>query len=156
MARSGASQDHYILLVVGTRRWGGGWCRVLLQQPLSNSRRWKAREKVCLQEKYYFHDLKVRCGQCSWLQIQWPGFDSRRYPIFWGVVGLERGPLNLMSTIDCLCGLVVRVPGYRTRDSGSIPGAITFFEKLWVWKGVHSASWVHLRSYLEENVAAMV
>jgi hypothetical protein len=27
------------------------------------------------------------------------GFDSRRYQIFWKVVGLWRGPLNLVSTI---------------------------------------------------------
>jgi hypothetical protein len=28
------------------------------------------------------------------------GLDSRRYHIFWEVVGLERGPLSLVSTID--------------------------------------------------------
>jgi hypothetical protein len=39
-------------------------------------------------------------GQSSWLQIQRSGFDSRRYQIFWEVVGLERGPLNLVSTIE--------------------------------------------------------
>jgi hypothetical protein len=27
----------------------------------------------------------------------------------------------------CLCGLVVRVPAYRSRDSVSIPGATRFF-----------------------------
>jgi hypothetical protein len=26
-----------------------------------------------------------------------PGFDSRRYQIFWEVVGLERAPLSLVS-----------------------------------------------------------
>jgi hypothetical protein len=43
---------------------------------------------------------------------------------------------------DCRgpCGLVVRVPGYRNRSPGSIPGATSFTEKLWVWNGVHSAS----------------
>jgi hypothetical protein len=34
--------------------------------------------------------------------------------------------------VDCLCGLVVRVPG-------SIPGAATFSDWQWVWNGVHSA-----------------
>jgi hypothetical protein len=29
-------------------------------------------------------------GQSSWLQIQSSGFDSRRYQIFWEVVGLEQ------------------------------------------------------------------
>jgi hypothetical protein len=39
-------------------------------------------------------------GQSSWLQNQRPGFDSRGYQIFWEVVGLERGPLSLVSTIE--------------------------------------------------------
>jgi hypothetical protein len=58
--------------------------------------------------------------------------------------------------IDRLCGLVVRVPGYRSRGPGSIPGTTRFSEKQWVWNGVHSASWVQFRSYLEENIAAPV
>jgi hypothetical protein len=32
--------------------------------------------------------------------MQRPGFDSRLYQIFWKVVGLERGPLSLVSTIE--------------------------------------------------------
>jgi hypothetical protein len=36
----------------------------------------------------------------SWLQIQRSGFDSRRYQIFWEVLGLERGPLSLVSTTE--------------------------------------------------------
>jgi hypothetical protein len=39
-------------------------------------------------------------GQSSWLQIQRPGFDSQHYQIFWGVVGLEWGPLNRVSTVE--------------------------------------------------------
>jgi hypothetical protein len=39
-----------------------------------------------------------------------------------------------------LCGLVVRVSGYRSRGRGSISSAIRFSEKEWVWNGVHSAS----------------
>jgi hypothetical protein len=39
-------------------------------------------------------------GQSTWLQIQRSGLDSRRYQIFWEVVGLERGPLSLVSTIE--------------------------------------------------------
>jgi hypothetical protein len=51
---------------------------------------------------------------------------------------------------------VVRVPVYRSRGPGSISCAARFSEKQWVWKGVHSASWVRLRSYLKERVAASV
>jgi hypothetical protein len=41
-------------------------------------------------------------GQSSWLQVQRPRFDSLRYQIFWAVVGLERGPLSLVSTTEGL------------------------------------------------------
>jgi hypothetical protein len=37
--------------------------------------------------------------QRSWLQIQRSGFDSQRCQIFWEVVGVEHGPLSLVSTI---------------------------------------------------------
>jgi hypothetical protein len=38
---------------------------------------------------------------------------------------------------DRLCGLVVRVLGYKSGGPGSIPG--TTKKKYWVWNGVHSA-----------------
>jgi hypothetical protein len=40
------------------------------------------------------------CGQSSWQQIRRPGFDSRHYQK--KVVGLERGPLSLVSTTEAL------------------------------------------------------
>jgi hypothetical protein len=55
-------------------------------------------------------------GQSSWLQIRRPGFDSRHYQIFWKkkkgkqVVGLERGPLSLMSTSEELLDRKVAAP----------------------------------------------
>jgi hypothetical protein len=42
-------------------------------------------------------------GQSSWLQIQRPGFVSRHYQKK-KVVGLERGPLSLVSTTEELLG----------------------------------------------------
>jgi hypothetical protein len=42
------------------------------------------------------------------------------------------------SILDRLFGLVGRVPGYKSRVPGSIPGAAIFSEKYWVWNGVHS------------------
>jgi hypothetical protein len=39
-------------------------------------------------------------GQSSSLQFQRSGFDFRIYQIFLEVVGLERGPLSLVSTIE--------------------------------------------------------
>jgi hypothetical protein len=49
--------------------------------------------------------------------------------------------------LDRLCGLVVRVLGYRFGGPGSIPGTTRFSDKKkkkenkeWVWNGVHSAS----------------
>jgi hypothetical protein len=46
-----------------------------------------------------------------------------------------------------LCGLVVRVPGYRSRGRGRFPALPDFLRS----SGVHSASWVQLKSYLEEK-----
>jgi hypothetical protein len=56
----------------------------------------------------------------------------------------------------CLRGLVVIVPGYRSRGPSSIPGATAFSEKWWIWNRFHSASSVQLRSYWEEKVALPV
>jgi hypothetical protein len=39
-------------------------------------------------------------GQSSWLQSQRSGLDSQSYHISWEVLGLERGPLNLVSTTE--------------------------------------------------------
>jgi hypothetical protein len=42
------------------------------------------------------------CGLVVWVpgyRSRGPGFDSRRYQIFWEVVGLERGPLSLVRII---------------------------------------------------------
>jgi hypothetical protein len=44
-------------------------------------------------------------GQSSWLQIRRPGFDSQHYQKKGKqVVGLERGPLSLVSTTEELLG----------------------------------------------------
>jgi hypothetical protein len=95
--------------------------------------------------------LNLLCDRLCGLVVRVPGyrsivprFDSRHYQTLWEVVGLERGPLSLVSTIEeltelyvyqkisvcpvgtnrifkyCLernnrlCGLVVRVVGYRS------------------------------------------
>jgi hypothetical protein len=39
-----------------------------------------------------------------------PGFDSRRYQIFWEVVRLERGPLSLVRRIEELLERTVAAP----------------------------------------------
>jgi hypothetical protein len=52
--------------------------------------------------------------------VRVPGFDSRRYQVFLEVVGLERGPLSLVSIIGELLeressgsGLEMREYGHR-------------------------------------------
>jgi hypothetical protein len=57
-------------------------------------------------------------GQSSWLQIQRSGVDSRRYQIFWEVVGLELGPLSFLSTTDELLGSKRSGSGLENRDYG--------------------------------------
>jgi hypothetical protein len=49
-------------------------------------------------------------GQSSWLQIRRPGFDSRHYQNKKQVVGLERGPLSIVSTTEELIDTKVAAP----------------------------------------------
>jgi hypothetical protein len=58
-------------------------------------------------------------GLSSWLQIQRSGFDSRRYHIFWEVVGLKRGQLSLVSTIEELLGRKSSGCSLECREYGS-------------------------------------
>jgi hypothetical protein len=57
-------------------------------------------------------------GLSSWLQIQGSGFDSQRYQIFWEVVGLERGPLSLVSTTEEVLGRESSGSGLQSRKYG--------------------------------------
>jgi hypothetical protein len=47
-----------------------------------------------------------------------PGFDSRRYQIFWKVVGLERGPLSLVRIIEELLEWKSSGSGQENRING--------------------------------------
>jgi hypothetical protein len=57
-------------------------------------------------------------GRSSWLQIQRSRFDSRHFQIFWEIVGLELGPLGLVSTIDELLERKSSGSGLQNRDYG--------------------------------------
>jgi hypothetical protein len=65
-------------------------------------------------------------GQSSWLQIQRSGFGSQRYQIFWEAMGLEQGPLSLVSTIEELLerkssGSGLEIRGCGRRDPSRWP-----------------------------------
>jgi hypothetical protein len=47
-----------------------------------------------------------------------PGFDSRRYQIFWEVVVLERGPFSLVSRTEELLGRNSSGSGLETQEYG--------------------------------------
>jgi hypothetical protein len=57
-------------------------------------------------------------GQSYWLQIQRSGFDSRHYLIFWGLMGLDRGPLSPVSTTEELLGRKSSDSGLENREYG--------------------------------------
>jgi hypothetical protein len=59
----------------------------------------------------------LRCCLCG-LVVRGPGFDSRRYQIFWEVVGLVRGPLSLLSTTQELLGRKSSGSGLENREYG--------------------------------------
>jgi hypothetical protein len=57
-------------------------------------------------------------GQSSWLRSQRSGFNSLLYQIFWEVVGLERGPLSHVSTIEELLERKKSGSGLEEREYG--------------------------------------
>jgi hypothetical protein len=64
---------------------------------------------------FNFHDRL--CGLVvgvSDYRTKGPGFDSRRFQIFWEAVGLERRPLSLVRTTEELLGGKVAAPVYKT------------------------------------------
>jgi hypothetical protein len=75
--------------------------------------------KIICKKSFTFFLLPLRSrGQSTWLQIQRSGFDSWRYQIFWEVVGLEWGPLSLVSTIMELLGRNNSGPSLESREYG--------------------------------------
>jgi hypothetical protein len=67
------------------------------------------RGRICNKESHFLHFTFFQqpfgqplwpSGQCSWLKIQRSGFDSQHCQIFLKVVGLERGTVSLVSTIE--------------------------------------------------------
>jgi hypothetical protein len=63
------------------------------------------------------------------------GFDSQCYQIFWEVVGLQRGPLSLMSTIEELLerkssGSSLESREYGRRDPSHWPHGTLYMQKL--------------------------
>jgi hypothetical protein len=77
---------------------------------------------------------------------------SKNTSVLYGTCPLFSNIFLWFKKCDCLCGLVVRVPGYRSRGPGLILSATRFSEKQLVKNGVHSASWVQLRSYFSRNL----
>jgi hypothetical protein len=57
-------------------------------------------------------------GQSSWLQIQSSMFDTRRYQIFWELVGLERGPPILVIATEELLARKSSSSGLESREYG--------------------------------------
>jgi hypothetical protein len=95
----------------------------------------------------------ILCMLCrrSGLVVRVPGYRTEMYCVSCEV--RTEFIYVMLKKIDRLCDVAVKVPGCRSRGSGSIP---EFSEKQWVWNGIHSASRVHLSSYLKEKVAAPV
>jgi hypothetical protein len=88
-------------------------------------------------------------GQSSWLQIQRSGFDSRRYQILWEVVGLERGPLSLVSTSEELLGrnssgFSLENREYGRGDPSRWPRGTLYPQKLVLTSPTSSSRWVDI------------
>jgi hypothetical protein len=73
-----------------------------------------------LKGSQYFEGTCIKgfCCATEFLIHEWSGFDSQCYQIFWEVVGLERGPLSLVSTIEELLGRKSSGSGLESREYG--------------------------------------
>jgi hypothetical protein len=97
-------------------------------------------------------------GQSSWLQLQRSLLDSRRYHIFWEVVGLERGPLSLLNTIEELfeiksSGSGLECREYRRRYPSRWPHGTVYSQMLaltWPTSGYRSICTFRLRTQATE------
>jgi hypothetical protein len=102
--------------------------------------------------------------QSFWLQIQRYRFDSRLYQIFWEAVGLERGPLSLVSTIEELLGRKSSGSGLEGREychgeASSWPRCTFYSQKLalsLLTSGGRSVGIVRSRTQATKCFAAMV
>jgi hypothetical protein len=63
---------------------------------------------------FFFFLCGIPWSSGQWLQIHRSRFYSRRYQIFWEVVGLERGPLSLVSTTEELLERTSSCSGLET------------------------------------------
>jgi hypothetical protein len=83
-----------------------------------------------------------------------PGFDSQRYQIFWEVVGLEQGPLNLMSIIEELLGRNNSGSGLENREYGHADHTTLLYPQKLAptspTRGLHSVCIVRLRTKARE------
>jgi hypothetical protein len=132
----GRSSCCVVLVLVATRI-----CR-LVQEYLNS---WGGRDDRHLRGQDEITNGRMQCylkrpplwdsGQSSWLQIPRSAFDSRRYQIFWEVVGLERGPLSLVSTTEELLqrkssGSGLESGEYGRRDPSGWPRGTLYPQKV--------------------------
>jgi hypothetical protein len=97
------------------------------------------KSKIYYYIQYYiiFYEDRL-CGlliKVSGYRSRGTGFDSRRYQIFWVVVGLERGPFSLVSTTEELLGRQSSGSGlengdYSRRDMSRWPRGTLYLQKL--------------------------
>jgi hypothetical protein len=88
--------------------------------------------------KHYLEGTDRLCGlvvRVPGYRSRGPGSDSRRYQIFREVVGLERGPLSLVSTIEDLFGRKsigsdLESREYGRRDSSRWPRGTFYPQKV--------------------------
>jgi hypothetical protein len=109
--------------------WGTNWIYICYVEE-SRPPLW------CTGQSSWLHNGDVLCFLWGeFLQIQRYGFDSRRYQIFWEVVGLERGPLSLVSTIEDLLerksrAFALESQEYGRRDSWHWPSGTLYSQNL--------------------------
>jgi hypothetical protein len=88
---------------------------------LRTSRHWQITRRRAKENVLLYRPIDRLCGlvvRVPGYRSRGPGFDSRRYLIFWEVVGLERGPLSLVNTTEELLERNSSGSGLENREYG--------------------------------------
>jgi hypothetical protein len=103
---------------------------------------WSGLTVINLARVLLYYSIRICVDRLCGLVIRVPGyrsrspkFDSRYYQNFWQIVGLERGPLSLVSTTEELLGRQISGSGlenqeYGRRDPSRWPRNTLYSQKL--------------------------
>jgi hypothetical protein len=106
--------------------------QILLCSRIIGSQEFKCLFRACsyVHWRIFLHSSSLVCDHISICMQRWFNWFIIIVTVIINIIFIIRGIFEylLFSAYSSYCGLVVRVPGYRSRGPGSIPGATRFSE----------------------------